>query len=120
MTALDNCPKCGAALAADATICAGCGWDATIAVVNPPRSLLRLLTSTATRVVLYGVILAVPVSPPGTAGRLARECDEVVVLATPEPFIAVGRFYQRFEQVTDEQVIAALEAASSSRSPGDF
>jgi len=61
MTALDSCPKCGAALAGDATICAGCGWDATIAVVNPPRSLLRLLASTATRVVLYGVILAVPV-----------------------------------------------------------
>lgn len=57
------------------------------------------------------VILAIPVSPPGTADRLARECDEVIALATPEPFIAVGRFYQRFEQVTDEQVIAALGAA---------
>ncbi len=38
----------------------------------------------------------------------------------PEPFIAVGRFYQRFEQVTDEQVIAALGAASMTRAAGDF
>jgi len=36
------------------------------------------------------VILAVPVAPPQTIGRLRHEADEVVALATPEPFFAVG------------------------------
>ena len=66
------------------------------------------------------VILAIPVSPYSAVDRLARECDEVAVLAMPEPFIAVGRFYQQFEQVTDEQVIAALRAAPIARAAGGF
>jgi predicted phosphoribosyltransferase len=55
------------------------------------------------------VILAVPVGPTQSMETLARACDEAVVLATPEPFYAVGRFYLSFEQVTDDQVIAALK-----------
>ncbi len=55
------------------------------------------------------VILAVPVGPTQSMEALARACDEVVALATPEPFYAVGRFYLSFEQVTDDQVIAALQ-----------
>lgn len=54
------------------------------------------------------LILAVPVGPSVVLYSLARECDEIVVLATPEPFLAVGRFYEEFEQTTDEQVTAAL------------
>ena len=61
MTAFDCCPRCGAGLDADATICSGCGWDATVAVVNPPRSLLRLLGSVSLRLVIWGTIVAVPV-----------------------------------------------------------
>lgn len=55
------------------------------------------------------VILAAPIGPTQSMDTLARACDEVVVLATPEPFYAVGRFYLSFEQVTDDQVIAALK-----------
>ncbi|MFQ5859048.1 MAG: phosphoribosyltransferase [Anaerolineae bacterium] len=58
------------------------------------------------------LILAVPVGPPQTIEELRSLADEVVVLATPEPFWAVGRFYQSFEQTTDEQVVELLEAAS--------
>ncbi|MCS7059657.1 MAG: phosphoribosyltransferase family protein, partial [Anaerolineae bacterium] len=58
------------------------------------------------------LILAVPVAPPQSVARLSTACDEIVTLATPDPFYAVGRFYQRFEQVSDEQVIAALEQYS--------
>ena len=36
------------------------------------------------------VVLAVPVAPPQTIQRLSQEADEVVALATPEPFFAVG------------------------------
>ena len=54
------------------------------------------------------VILAIPVGPPETMQRLAGECDQAIVLDTPEPFWAVGRFYQQFSQTSDEQVIALL------------
>ncbi len=55
------------------------------------------------------LILAIPVGPADTVARLARECDQTVVLATPEPFWAVGRFYMRFDQTQDEEVVRLLE-----------
>ncbi len=55
------------------------------------------------------LILAIPVGPPETVDRLAEEADRVVVLETPEPFWAVGRFYIRFDQTTDEEVVELLK-----------
>lgn len=49
-------------------------------------------------------ILAVPVAPPEGKEAVQAEADEVMVLQTPEPFYAVGQFYQVFEQTTDEEV----------------
>jgi putative phosphoribosyl transferase len=49
-------------------------------------------------------ILAVPVAPPQTVGLLAQVYDEVVTLATPANFFAVGEFYVDFRQVTDDEV----------------
>lgn len=57
------------------------------------------------------LILAVPVGPPETIVRLARDCDQVIALKTPEPFWAVGRFYAQFAQTDDAQVVELLEAA---------
>jgi putative phosphoribosyl transferase len=37
----------------------------------------------------------------------------VVVLAAPEPFFAVGEWYRRFDQVSDEEVVAALAKAAT-------
>jgi predicted phosphoribosyltransferase len=54
------------------------------------------------------LILAIPVGPPEIIQRLAHECDQVVVLDTPEPFWAVGRFYRAFEQTSDDEVIQLL------------
>ena len=51
------------------------------------------------------VLLAVPVAPHETLERLAGQADEIVCLATPEPFYAIGQFYQVFAQITDEEVI---------------
>ena len=59
-----------------------------------------------------GVVLAVPVAPPQTMERLRHEADEVVALATPEPFFAVGEWYRRFDQISDEEVIEALRRAA--------
>lgn len=64
------------------------------------------------------VILAVPVAAPDVAQALRRQADEVVVLETPQPFEAVGRWYRDFSEVTDEQVIEVLAAHRHSRRPG--
>lgn len=55
------------------------------------------------------IVVAVPVAPPSTARKLATYADEVVCVLTPEPFDAVGRFYENFPQTTDEEVCAILE-----------
>lgn len=57
------------------------------------------------------LILAIPVGPPNTVEELRPLADDIVVLATPEPFWAVGRFYQSFGQTSDEEVVKLLEAA---------
>lgn len=55
------------------------------------------------------VILAVPVAPREAVVRLSKEADEVVVVATPEPFFAVGQWYGRFPQTSDREVVELLE-----------
>ena len=54
------------------------------------------------------VVLAVPVAPPDTAAGLASQVDELVCLVTPEPFYAVGNFFEEWPQVTDDEVQALL------------
>jgi len=57
------------------------------------------------------VVLAVPVAPPDTAARLAAEVDELICLATPPDFHAVGRWYVNFAQTSDAEVIELLRRA---------
>jgi putative phosphoribosyl transferase len=59
------------------------------------------------------VILAVPVAPREAVARLSREADEVISLATPEPFFAVGQWYESFPQTSDREVVDLLERASA-------
>ena len=62
------------------------------------------------------IVVAVPVAAPETCARLGREADEIVCAATPEPFLAVGQWYQDFSQVTDEEVRELLDQAAEARS----
>jgi predicted phosphoribosyltransferase len=55
------------------------------------------------------VIAAVPVGPPDTIRRLGDVADAVVCPLQPRHFMAVGAWYERFDQVPDEDVIALLE-----------
>jgi predicted phosphoribosyltransferase/dienelactone hydrolase len=57
------------------------------------------------------VIVATPVAPPDTVAMLEREADEVITLATPEGFTAIGQWYDDFAQTTDDEVIELLDAA---------
>lgn len=50
------------------------------------------------------LVVAVPVAPPDTVERLRIEADEVVCLTTPEPFMAIGRWYREFPQLSDDDV----------------
>jgi putative phosphoribosyl transferase len=63
-----------------------------------------------------GVIVAVPVAAEETCRELGREVDEVVCPLTPDPFHAVGLWYQDFSQTTDDEVkrlLAERPAAGS-------
>lgn len=57
------------------------------------------------------LVLAVPVAPHDTLMALQREVDRVICLAEPDPFRAIGLHYVDFHQVSDEEVLEALQAA---------
>jgi predicted phosphoribosyltransferase len=63
------------------------------------------------------VVVAVPVGAAETCDRLRQEADEVVCVATPEPFRAVGLWYQRFDQTTDDEVRQLLARPFESKDP---
>src|SRR5438876_302211 len=55
------------------------------------------------------VIVAVPIAAPSTCAEMEDEADEVICAATPEPFRAVGLWYEDFTQTTDEEVRELLD-----------
>lgn len=58
------------------------------------------------------IVVAVPVGAAETCERLARLADQVVCAETPRPFNAVGLWYSRFDQTTDEEVIDLLRRSA--------
>jgi putative phosphoribosyl transferase len=56
------------------------------------------------------LVVGVPVAAPETCQELSREADDVVCTATPQPFYAVGVWYEDFSQTTDQEVRELLEA----------
>jgi predicted phosphoribosyltransferase len=57
------------------------------------------------------LVVAVPVGAPDTCRALARVADEVVCAVRPEPFLAVGVWYDDFRQTTDAEVHDLLAQA---------
>ena len=57
------------------------------------------------------LVLAVPVAPRDTLQALAPEVDQIVCLASPQPFQAVGAHYLNFDAVEDAEVVDALAAS---------
>ena len=60
------------------------------------------------------LVVAVPVAAPETCEALRQEVDDVVCALAPEPFFAVGNWYQDFSQTSDEEVRELLQRASES------
>lgn len=63
------------------------------------------------------VVLAVPVAPRDWTERLAGAADEMVCVATPSPFFAIGEFYGDFSQTQDEEVLRLLASGRAEADP---
>ena len=63
------------------------------------------------------LVVAVPVGAPETCERFQPMADDVVCAVTPEPFHAVGNWYEDFSQTSDDEVRDLLARASASPSP---
>ena len=59
------------------------------------------------------IVVAVPLASPEACEMLRAEADEVICALTPQPFLAVGAWYTRFDQTSDEEVRALLAAAGA-------
>lgn len=59
------------------------------------------------------LVLAVPVAPPDVVEALRRDVDDLVCLAQPAYFHAVGVHYADFHQVSDDEVISILDDIQS-------
>jgi putative phosphoribosyl transferase len=63
------------------------------------------------------IVVAVPVGAPETCAEFQDEADEAICARTPEPFHAVGAWYQDFSQTTDDEVRDLLEQAGRDPEP---
>jgi putative phosphoribosyl transferase len=63
------------------------------------------------------IVVAVPVGAPETCSAFENEADDVICARTPEPFQAVGLWYDDFSQTTDEEVQELLARAGRHRAP---
>jgi putative phosphoribosyl transferase len=61
------------------------------------------------------IIVAVPVAADETCNEFRGEVDEVVCAYTPDPFYAVGLWYEDFSQTSDEEVRELLGRAAAAK-----
>lgn len=67
------------------------------------------------------IVVAVPVCAPLSCDELERETDTwCICVQSPEPFYAVGMWYDNFEQTSDEEVQELLERAAKTKTEGHF
>jgi putative phosphoribosyl transferase len=58
------------------------------------------------------MVVAVPIGSPEVCAELRDDVDDVLCAVTPEPFHAVGRWYEDFTPTSDQEVRALLATAS--------
>ena len=95
------------------------GGSSSIRQPSKPRVLVNAWRQWFSRSLMVGLVAlfggvwaAVPVAASETCRELGAEVDEIVCLATPEPFHAVGLWYEQFSQTTDQEVHDLLERAA--------
>jgi predicted phosphoribosyltransferase len=87
--------------------------DDGIATGSSARAACRVARAQGVR----RVIFAAPVASAIARDALRRECDQIVCVAVPESFFAVGEWYDDFSQTTDEEVVALLEDSGRRHDP---
>ena len=86
--------------------------DDGLATGSTMRAAVRALRKLGPR----EIVVAVPVAAPSTCEEFRVEADDIVCLYTPEPFQAVGLWYEDFSQTTDSEVHDLLGRASQCES----
>lgn len=83
--------------------------DDGIATGGTARAALRAIRRRGAR----RVVLAVPVGSPDTLEALAQEADEIVCLSPQPDLYAIGLWYENFDPVEDDEVVAVLDKAQA-------
>lgn len=78
---------------------------------------MRVAVAAVRRLAPQRVVVAVPVGSDSACEDLRKFADDVVCLAVPEPFDAVGAWYQEFAQTTDDEVRQALDRVNTTTAP---
>jgi putative phosphoribosyl transferase len=65
------------------------------------------------------IVVGVPIAASSTCQEFRAEVDEIVCAKSPEPFYAIGQWYESFSQLTDAEVHALLEAARERHARAD-
>jgi putative phosphoribosyl transferase len=81
--------------------------DDGIATGGTVRAALRALRQLGPR----RLVLATPVAAPATLAALRDEADDVACVMSPDDLVAIGQWYEDFEQVRDEDVVEMLARA---------
>jgi putative phosphoribosyl transferase len=63
------------------------------------------------------IVVAVPLAAPAICDELSTQVDEVICAATPEPFYAVGMWYDDFSATSDDDVRELLARAGHREEP---
>lgn len=74
-------------------------------------STMRAAVASLRRLGPARLVVAVPTASPSTCEDMRSIADDCVCASTPEPFHAVGIWYQDFSQTTDEEVCELLDRA---------
>lgn len=75
-------------------------------------STMRAAVRALRRMEPHKIVVAVPVAAQSTCAEFRGEADDIVCLTTPEPFQAVGLWYEDFSQTTDSEVHNLLGRAN--------
>jgi putative phosphoribosyl transferase len=59
------------------------------------------------------IVVAVPVGPISTVEEITPTVDQLVCLYTPDPFYAVGAWYEDFRQISDEEVCSIIDKVAN-------
>jgi putative phosphoribosyl transferase len=85
--------------------------DDGLATGSTARAAIQVARAHGTR----RVVLAVPVAPAETVEELGRVADDVICVASPHPFAAIGQWYDDFRQTSDAEVSRLLDQARQER-----